>query len=195
MGCAQISSASTPAQDQVPSGQARPTLLKVPVTRPLGESSNLKSHPCVTTQASLAWTHAVRQAEETQQAKNNTPLHIASSNGDEEAVRTLLESGANINACNAYNETALHCAATFGHLAVAHVLISTGAKVDAMDLQEMTPLHAAASMSRVDVALALLNAGASLKAKSVHGYTPFAMAQDWGSCHIACVLAEKGGDR
>lgn len=57
----------------------------------------------------------------------NTALHWGASYGNEDVVRILCQSGANINTLNTKNETALHDAVRRGNEAVVKCLLSYGA--------------------------------------------------------------------
>ncbi|CAG9532960.1 unnamed protein product [Cercopithifilaria johnstoni] len=57
----------------------------------------------------------------------NTALHWAASYGNEDVVRILCQSGANVNALNTKNETALHDAVRRGNDAIVKCLLSYGA--------------------------------------------------------------------
>jgi len=57
-----------------------------------------------------------------------TPLHVAASNGKDQAVRALLRHGADPNAvAEATGDTPLHCAARLGHLEAVRALLEAGA--------------------------------------------------------------------
>ena len=69
----------------------------------------------------------------------NTPLHIAAIWGDREAVITLLEAGADVNAVGEDGYTPLHEAIEQGHMGIATLLISQGALVDMKNNDGLTP--------------------------------------------------------
>jgi ankyrin repeat protein len=60
----------------------------------------------------------------------STPLHTAATSGDRQAVRALLEGGADPNACDDQGCTPLHSALEHKHLQVARMLIAAGASLD-----------------------------------------------------------------
>ena len=63
----------------------------------------------------------------------STPLHSAATSGDRQAVRTLLDGGADPNACDDRGCTPLHFALKEKHLQVARMLIAAGASLDTAD--------------------------------------------------------------
>ena len=72
-----------------------------------------------------------------------TSSEVRGSPGSEEAVKTLLEAGAEINAFNEADFTALHGAAFRGLNEVVQYLVEQGADVDARDFRGRTPFRLA----------------------------------------------------
>ena len=73
-------------------------------------------------------------------ADDRMPLHEAAKKGDVEAVKTLLESGADVQAKEKKKGwTALHWAAYKGHGAVVTALLEYGADVNAKKKDGRTP--------------------------------------------------------
>lgn len=60
-----------------------------------------------------------------------------------EAVKAVLEMGANVNAANKSGITALHCAAMNGSNRIVQFLVEKGANLDAQDKTGQTPLYKA----------------------------------------------------
>lgn len=74
----------------------------------------------------------------------STALHCACWKGHLEAVRFLLESGADVRIHNTndhWGTTPLHAAAHANQAAIATLLIEAGADVNARDMNGQTPLH------------------------------------------------------
>ncbi|MGB1012676.1 MAG: asparaginase [Nannocystaceae bacterium] len=82
--------------------------------------------------------------------------------GDVEAVRRMLDSGADINAANYDGRTALHLAAAEGHTALVVFLIRRGAALGPTDRWLATPLHDAITGGHDEVAALLREQGQSL---------------------------------
>lgn len=108
------------------------------------------------------------------------PLGLAAFFGREEAVRLLLERGANPNlaARNEMKVAAIHAATAAGSLPIARLLVSAGADVNAVQQAGYRPLHAAAMAGRADLAKLLLDRGADPNAKADDGRTGLAMARE-----------------
>jgi ankyrin repeat protein len=70
----------------------------------------------------------------------NTPLKIASVQGDTTLVEALLAAGADVNARNEDDMTALHYAVSQGHPDVVRVLMLAGADPNRLDRYERSPL-------------------------------------------------------
>jgi ankyrin repeat protein len=100
----------------------------------------------------------------------NAALRLAAQAGDKDAVRTLLELGANANA------GALHRAAQRGGASIALQLIDFGANVNQRDGRGCQPLHYAAYGMRPETAAALLERRAEPNAKGPKGWTALHMA-------------------
>jgi ankyrin repeat protein len=69
-----------------------------------------------------------------------TPLLCASINGNTEAIRVLLDHGADINASDNEGCTALHCAAHCGNHEAVKLLVEKGADTFAISHNADTPL-------------------------------------------------------
>lgn len=90
-----------------------------------------------------------------------TPLHLASKNGDLELVRVLVNAGVNIDGYDQNQNTPLKLAATYGKIEVVRFLVSKGAKIDHANYYSVTPLMSAIFSDRLDVVKFLLQAGAN----------------------------------
>lgn len=74
-----------------------------------------------------------RGADATAQDEGRTPLHEALEWERVEAVRVLIENGADVRACEKYGLTPQHFASGWGRVDLAHLLIDGGADVTAKD--------------------------------------------------------------
>jgi uncharacterized protein len=105
-----------------------------------------------------------------------TALHLAAFFGHAEAVRLLLDAGADPNAVGASEQIGpvqpLHSAAATGRLECARLLLDRGADVNARQGGGFTALHAAAASSDAELARLLLAAGADETAKADDGREP-----------------------
>lgn len=68
-----------------------------------------------------------------------TALHIAVSNGLEQAVRQILCLGADVNQANAHGETALHMASVCTNTNIIEMLLAFGADVTLKNDRQLTP--------------------------------------------------------
>ena len=123
---------------------------------------------------------------------DSTPLHLAAANNNVGIMRLLIESGASIDALNAYRNTPLGNAATLGNVEAARLLIDYGA-----DPSKETVT--AARYGREDVMLELIHEGADVNApNSRTGMTPLhtaALAFEWTKPgEMTRFLVERGAD-
>jgi ankyrin repeat protein len=116
----------------------------------------------------------------------------AASEGDTDAVQTLLEKGVNVNAEDEHGQTALMRAAFNGRMGVAQLLLAKGADVNARGKEGQTALMVASESGHPDVIQALLMAGADVNAKMYDGPTALRLEEKNGQVGIVRLLEEAG---
>jgi truncated hemoglobin YjbI len=95
-----------------------------------------------------------------------------------DVVRTLVRSGANVNAADGVKHcTPLHMAARRGSVEVAKVLLECGAEVEARDSVGDTSLRRAVNCDKTAVAAVLLKSGADVRSLGSKGKTPMTAAR------------------
>ncbi len=111
-------------------------------------------------------------------ASSELTIIEAARRGDAEAVRSLLDRGADVNAAQGDGMSALHGAAERGHAEVADVLLAASADVEAKTrIGSYTPLHVASRGGHAPVVVRLLEAGADPDAVTTNsGVTPLHLA-------------------
>ena len=112
-------------------------------------------------------------------AASQTPgLLDAVKEGDAQAVRSLLASGADANAAQGDGLSALHVGAQQGNVELVNLLIAAGAKLEAKTrIGGYTPLHVASQGAHAEVVRALLKANADPTAvTTTTGVTPLHLA-------------------
>ncbi|MFA7691644.1 MAG: DUF1311 domain-containing protein [Candidatus Hydrogenedentes bacterium] len=85
-------------------------------------------------------------------AADDPPLMKAVSSGNLEAVKQLIERGANVNETNSSGWTALHVAAEEGTAVIAVMLLRSGARTDLYDFNERTASDIAWKNNHLEVA-------------------------------------------
>jgi ankyrin repeat protein len=94
---------------------------------------------------------------------------LASAEGNNEMVQTLVFFGANIDATDYMDNTALLVAAKNGDTIVMEFLVQNGATVDAQNMMGITPVMAAAESGQYAAASFLANNGANIDGRSFSG--------------------------
>jgi ankyrin repeat protein len=119
-----------------------------------------------------------------------TPLWLAATGPDPDAMRLLLDAGADPSIRTDANETTLLAAAGIAYrqgyrqklepdvLEAVRILLERGADVNATDNMGNTALHAAAIRGVNSVVVLLLDKGASLNARNKNGKLPVQLAED-----------------
>lgn len=114
-----------------------------------------------------------------------TALRSAAWGGHSEAVRLLLDAGADVDGCDSEGRTALRAAAWGGHEEIVLTLLDYGAQVDKADSKGRTPLIAAAYMGHHEAVEILLNHNAQVDLADGDGRTALSVA-------ALCVSAAAG---
>ncbi|XP_047456624.1 BRCA1-associated RING domain protein 1 isoform X2 [Mugil cephalus] len=104
--------------------------------------------------------------------KGETLLHLAAIKGDAEAVKELLDEGADPNLKDNAGWTPLHEACNLGHLAVVEVLVSRGALLNTPGYENDSPLHDAVRNGHSAIVKLLLKLGASQNVLNLFGKRP-----------------------
>ena len=131
----------------------------------------------------------------TSAAAPDSPLADAAMKGDAAAVRTLLASGADVNAARGDGMTALHWAAETGNAQIAEILVNAGAILEVTTrLGAYTPLHVAGRKGAAEVIRVLLDAGANPKGVAATGSTPLHLVAGAGSAAGAKHLLDAGAE-
>ena len=91
--------------------------------------------------------------------------------GDSEAIKRLIDEGANPSATDARGRSALLLSVMAGHDDAARALLRRGARVDTADADGKTALMWASDAGHLDVAELLLKRGADIAARNKYGQT------------------------
>ena len=125
---------------------------------------------------------------------NRPALLDAAKNGDREALRALLQKGANVNSAEPDGTTALHWASYRDDIEGAGLLIRAGAKVNAANDLGATPLWTASLNGSEAMVRQLLAAGADPNAALLAGETPLMVASRAGKPVVVEQLIAKGAN-
>lgn len=118
----------------------------------------------------------------------NKELFGAAFSGDLNKLKSLVDSGIDINAKNGTGDTALHLAARYGCLSCVDFLVERGAIINACNNDwKQTPLHAAAMAGQLGCLKCLVDHGADIFQKSAEGWN----AMHWAAWEgdIKCLKA------
>jgi ankyrin repeat protein len=126
----------------------------------------------------------------------NAALLKAAEQGDEKAVKLLLQQGANVDAQNSKGWTPLIFAGLAGNKNIVHALIEKGADVNRKSTTETgsTALCFAVEGGSLEAVKDLLDHGANVNGKSTNGMTPLGYAAIHGKIKEAKFLIANGAD-
>ena len=128
-------------------------------------------------------------------AGSDTRVADAAERGDRNAVRSLLQQKADVNAAQGDGTTALHWAAFKDDVEMAKMLLASGASVKpATRIGAITPLLMAAKNGNAAMIELLLKAGADANSADEHGTTALMMAAASGGEDAVKTLADHGAD-
>ena len=129
-------------------------------------------------------------------ARPDSPVADAAHRGDRDALRALLQEGADVNAAHGDGMTALHWAAERSDGAMAEMLVYAGADVGAVTrIGHYTPLHVASRAGSAPVVDILLAAGADITAiTTISGTTALHLAASAGNVDVVTVLLDRRAD-
>ncbi len=125
-------------------------------------------------------------------AADGPGLVDAARNGNAEAVRSLLASGADPNQAAPDGATAVHWAVHGNNLAMLNALLDAGAKPDGVTRYQIVPLTLAAQNGSAALVERLLDAGASPDTVSEEGQTALMTAARNGSVAAVRALLKRG---
>ncbi len=114
--------------------------------------------------------------------------------GDRDAVRGLLQAGADVDSRQPDGATALHWAAYLDDLDAADLLLGAGARPDAANELGVTPLYLACENGNPALVRRLLAAGADANAALRGGETALMTAARTGSAGAVQALLDHGAD-
>ena len=127
-------------------------------------------------------------------------LHQAISADNEDALKSAISAGFNINSRDNHGRTLLMFAAEEGRSRIVRTLIGAGAKVDVRDQMNFhdgggkTALHRAVARKSPKIVDILLNAGAKVDVADKGKQTPLALAIAQNDIDVATKLLEAGAD-
>lgn len=125
---------------------------------------------------------------------NNKDFIKAAKNGDDELVKALIASGANLNYQVKNGSTALMIASEEGHNELVKVLIQAGVDVNAKANYGQTALMFASSRGHTEIVKALVKARADVNAMSTNGGTSLMLASFKGPLDVIEILIQAGAD-
>ena len=126
----------------------------------------------------------------------NRDLIIAAGNGETNAVQTLLNKGADVNAQDEFGLTVLMFAAKSGNTTIVKLLLAKGASVNTKSkLLGYTALMNAAGFGNVEMVQALLDKGAEVNMRNNDGTTALTFANESKKSEIVKLLKKNGATK
>jgi uncharacterized protein len=136
---------------------------------------------------------ALRSLEQ-EKMNGNTPLMVAATAGDDQAVRRLVFKGAGVNAKNNFGSTALMGASAGGFEDIVKLLLVKDAKPNLKSNSGCTALMFAARNGHLPVVRLLLDAGANPNESDQQGLKPLMYAVVGANAEVVSLLIEKGAE-
>jgi uncharacterized protein len=127
-------------------------------------------------------------------AAGRPPIVDAARRGDRDALRALLQKGANVNEAEGDGSTALHWASYKDDLQAADLLIKAGANVNVSNDLGATPLWTASQNGSEGMVKRLLDAGAKPNLPLLSGETSLMVASRTGNPVVVEMLIAKGAN-
>ncbi|KAJ5208070.1 hypothetical protein N7449_002449 [Penicillium cf. viridicatum] len=116
-------------------------------------------------------------------------LYEAAASGDLEAVKTILDNGADINAVDSLGSSPLHAAAKEGHWDIARLLVEKGMSPWTRDGNKSLPIHDAARGNHIETGRLLLECDRATGSHSnKNGTTPLHFAVESGNIELVQLL-------
>lgn len=113
--------------------------------------------------------------------KRVSPIHYAAYFGHLDALRMLINRGANIHAAVFGGWTALHFSAFGGHVEASSLLISMGIPINVKDIGGETPIFYAIEGNHLKMVQWFVERGANLQHANNNGETPLSIANETGN--------------
>ena len=128
--------------------------------------------------------------------KNETPLHVAASEGNVDCALLLVDYGADSTLKDRAGMTPLHHAVNGGHRNILDLLTKAHgfSSLNMKDNWGWTPLHRALINCHYQTAYTLLEYGCSVNEADRTGRTPLHVATSYGHIRIASLLMSKGAE-
>jgi ankyrin repeat protein len=125
-----------------------------------------------------------------------TPLHLATTEGETAMVQYLIERGANVQAKDMNGSTPLHEAVRHGYTSIVKLLLANKANINIQDSMGKTPLLIITPQeSRLEMYTLLLSKGANPNAKDLYGDTPLHITTMTGTdTKVLQILVDAGAD-
>ena len=108
-------------------------------------------------------------------------LQHATRDAPQQALRTLIDLGAPLDATTSLGKTALHLAAENRNISAAKMLLDAGARPDMQSAAGWTPLHYACEQDDPKIVRALIAANANIALADYEGKTPLHVAAEYDS--------------
>jgi len=125
----------------------------------------------------------------------STALHLASRSGHVEAIRVILDNGADADVQNKSDSTPLHMASTGGHVEAVRLLLEHGANATLQDNQDVSAIELAyQSGSKVARVFLEFGNGGDFVADNISEWSPLNRALFDGNIELTCDLLERGAD-
>jgi len=123
---------------------------------------------------------------------DNKYVFVTASEGNNRALKTLLDQGIDIESRDSKGNTPLIVATMKNRIRTVKFLLSRGADINAVNKKGLSPIHIAIYKNKPSMVFELMERGANLSAQDANGHSPLHIAVHKGYLSLVHTILESG---